>query len=78
MSVTSESAFQRKRLWYLVHVLALVGTPTLVLFLCLALYVSWVNAVPALVLPVAIRGLLSLASFGAGPLSTTCVHRSTA
>jgi hypothetical protein len=47
-------------LWYLLHVLALVGAPTLVLFLGLAMYVAWTDELPALEIPVAIRGLLSI------------------
>jgi hypothetical protein len=60
MSVTSDSVAKRKRLWYLLHVLAFLGAPTLVLFFGLAIYVSWADALPTLDLPVAIRGLLSL------------------
>jgi hypothetical protein len=60
MNTTPDSPAQRKRLWYLLHVLAFLGTPTLALFFGLTAYVSWSETLPALELPTAIRGLLVL------------------
>ncbi|MCC6631522.1 MAG: hypothetical protein IT482_05595 [Gammaproteobacteria bacterium] len=63
MSVTAASSAQRKRQWYLVHALVVLGLPALLVLFSFATYFASFGKVPALYFPVPLRGLLALGVF---------------
>ena len=63
MSTPSALAAERKRSWYLLNVLACLGTPALLLFCGFATYLSRTDNLPKLDLPVVVRALLVIGFF---------------